>query len=728
MPHVDIFADKNKPKALILTKKEQERVSYLERILPPLIIQHGKGETCTHPETGDTVSDTEFDKMWSDLEKLKPDSVILKKTASAIPIDPNAKKMKHDPPMTSIKKANGTLQERQAEFEKWLKNICTKRNISRDKALEKIVCSYKHDGAACSLKYVNGELVQAGMRSDDRHWGEDITENIKFVKDVPLKLPVPITCIIRGELECKISTFNRLNGTAAVEGQEFANPRNYTTGSIRQFKDPQKTKTRELSFVAYRILGLHPSPFKTERECAIWCNKTLKIPYVRTEFWNPTLFEDLERKVPELDYEVDGIVVSFDNLEEQEQLGTHGDTADGDPKGKIAWKFADDTADPIIDEIVWETGRTGHICPVVTFKGVKLAGTIVKRAAGHSLGFLLRNKINVGTQIKIRKSGKIIPEVLGHFENNTFISKIPGGDPSLPATFDLTQKGIHPDKCPSCNQDTKVIPGADKGMYELHCEYKDCPSRNIKRYCNYLEKFGVKGVGEATVERLVEAGIIKNFCDFYNLSMNQLQASGETLRTALLTIARIHMVDAPEQIKDNQELARRTVDAIKKKKHISLSKFIACLGIPGASKGTGFSLALHFRDIDKIINATENDFASCADIGEKTAKALAEYLSLHKQDISGLLDNHLNIELPKTGRFTNQTFVFTGGQPEGKDYWKDLVEQEGGLVKGSVSVKTNYVIVGTDPGEKYDKAKELLASGTKLTIVESHAALVKLFE
>ena len=731
MPEIDMFADENGGNTVTLTKKDKERVQYLTRVLTELARQHGLGEPTIDPDTKQHISDVQFDKMWAELEKLDPSAIKTIGNASAAPLDPNAKKIKHDPPMTSIKKANGTVAERTAEFDKWVKLISKELKIPEAQVLSMLVTSYKHDGCALSVKYVNGDLIEAGLRPRHGVWGEDVTENVKFVTGLPAKLPLPLTLIIRGELECRISTFNKLNGSAAVDGQEFANPRNYTTGSIRQYKDPSVTKSRQLSFVGYSILEFADARkyFKTEVERAKWCNQVLRIPFVRIEPWTPTICADMEKNVPNLDYEVDGTVISLDNLELQEQLGTYGGSVDGNPRGKLAWKYDDETADPLVEKQIWETGRMGDITPVNHFKGVKLAGTTVVKASGHSLGYLVRNNIKVGTKVKIRKSGKIIPDTLGHYDDSgKYIEKMEAGDPKLPEDFNLTDF-TYPLTCPSCGKPTTINQGAKHGMFELHCSNHDeCPAQNIRWFLNYLEKFGVKGLGEATVTELVEAGLIKKFSDFYTLKASQLVAVGFSKREALLTIAQINMVLEPEQVKDNLELARRTADAIGRKKHIPLSTFIACLGIPGASKGTGSSLALHFRELDKILSADVEDFVACADVGAKTANTVHAYIAKHKADIELLAKEYLDVQPPSSGRYNNLTFCFTGGQPEGKEHWKALVEQEGGIIKSSVSKKTNYVIVGNDAGEKADTAEALLAEGHPIKIIRTHAELVGMFQ
>ncbi len=719
---IDIF-DAKSPR---LSPKNVKRVKQLERIIPILDTFYELGDDCIHPDTiGVIVSDIEYDAMRSELRRLKPDSFVFS-DVTASTVVPNARHVTHYPPMTSIAKANGTKQEKETILLKWIKDRTNGKDPSKV-----LVSAYKRDGVACALYYKDGKLTGAGLRPRDGVTGEDITLNVVFVKGVPKTLPEVITCSIRGELECLISVFNNLNETDAVEGKKFANPRNYTAGSIRQFKNPKKTRSRSLEFTAYSIEGLENPPYSTEIERAKWCRRILGIPFVEVRPYNVDDLAKMESGIDDLDYEVDGIVISINNLEEQEQSGRHGDTPTGNPRGKLAWKFADDTADPIIEAIVWETGRTGQVTPVLTFKPVKLAGTMVSRCAAHSLGFLLRNKIsdelNNQTKIRIRKSGKIIPETIGSYINGEYATKIEAGDSKLPDNFDDIDR--HPKKCSSCRTELEVKKGQTHGIFELVCtNNKECPAQNIKKFMNYLDKFGVKGIGESMVTKLVESSTVKSFADFYRLSVSNVRFIGISLRMSLLTIAQIHMVQDPEQEKDNRRLANRTIRAIKDKKVIPLAKFIACLGITGASQGTGRTLATHFGSFDKILLANQEEFITAPDVGSKTAASLANYFLLNINELKDLLQ-FIELDLPKQGKFSGKTFVFTGGLSGGKDLWKKEVEDLGAKVSGSVSKKTDYVIVGTDPGAKYDKAKSLVASGTgNVKIIEDFEEFKSLLE
>ncbi len=318
----------------------------LERIKRHLDNLYEQGETCIHPDTKVIVTDPEYDLLVKRLAHLRPDSKELQKPSSA-DFDANAKKVKHNPPMTSISKAIGTLQERTETLDDWFEN-CDKglhyiMAGKKDIRGKNYVQAFKWDGVACALYYENGKLVRAGLRPRDGINGEDVTENIKYVEGVPEKLPLNISCCIRGEIICKKSVFEKINSALKAKGEKtYANPRNYATGSIRQFKDPEITKERRLNFTAYSIVGLNNPPYKNEVERAKWCAKTLGIPYVQVRPYRDEDLEKMEKFAPKLDYEVDGIVISVSVLEDQEQLGTHGNSPNGNPKGKIAWKFSDE--------------------------------------------------------------------------------------------------------------------------------------------------------------------------------------------------------------------------------------------------------------------------------------------------------------------------------------------------------------------------------------------------
>jgi DNA ligase (NAD+) len=480
-------------------------------------------------------------------------------------------------------------------------------------------------------------------------------------------------------------------------GEEVrANPRNHAAGGIRQFKDPKKTKKMRLSFIAYGIENLETpdgkTPYKTEIERAIWCNTVLKIPFVRTEPFNFYSLADLEAHVPYLDYEVDGAVISVNDLEEQEQLGRHGDRPNGNPRGKVAWKFAEERQKPVIKEIVWQPGRTGVIKPVACFDAVPLAGTQVERATLHNLGFMIRGKIDVGTQIEVLKAGKIIPKVVG----------VVGGQ----------CQGVpnHPKVCPSCGKPTTVkhtpAKGSQEEMWELICENKLCPAQNISGLCHFLTTLGILGLGDRRVQQLTSVGVVKEPADFFKITVKDCEKAGMSTRQALIAIGNIHMISKPDKIKDNDDLEKKITKAVSTKKKVQLWQLIAALGIPTAGKSAGKALVNHFHDFDRIRKASKEELQTVDEIGEKTSVILSLFFEENADVVDHLLQ-YIEPEQPKTGKLSGKKFVFSGGGfPNGKAFWEKQAEEKGATCSSSVSKTTDYLVAGEGSGTKSDAAKK----------------------
>ncbi|RDJ35225.1 MAG: NAD-dependent DNA ligase LigA [Crenarchaeota archaeon] len=699
------------------------RADDLRRIISHLDTLWDLGEECTHPDTGEIVSNQQYDALRFELEKIDT------KTAQATPSLSNVavvKKITHNPPLTSISKASNEdrpLQEEQ--LFKWISD-CVKEvdgqkyskiydldakeiNGVQYEAREyngKVVTyprnlfyqAYKLDGAAIGLYYENGNLVGAGLRPRGGIEGEDVTEQVKYVSGIPQKLKLPVTCSIRGELICKLKDFDKVQKELEEAGEDLrANPRNHAAGGIRQFKNPSKVKDQRLSFIAYGIEGLDNPPYKTEIERAKWCNQELGITFVQVRPFNFYDLQVMEDNAKDLDYEVDGVVIGVNDLEDQEQLGHHGDTPTGNPRGKIAWKFAEERATPILKEKEWNTGRTGAIKPVGIFDVVPLAGTQVRRATLHNLGFIFRNKIEIGTQIVVLKAGKIIPKVIGVA--------------SKAANYKDVQDVDFPKQCPSCGCDVEIkytpATGSHEEMYELVCPNKDnCPAQNINGLCHYLKTFGVLGLGDSKVAALVEGGAVKVPADFYKLNKNDVMACGLSDRQALLAIAGIHMISSPEKYED-KDLEKQIFKIQKKKKVIPLWRLFASFGIESAGKSAGKALVDHFGNFDKIRQATVEELSAVKDVGVKTAQIISDYLHKHIDAVDDLL-KYVEPELPKTGPLSGKSFVLTGGFAEGgKKHWEAAIEAQGGKCSSSVSKNTTYVVEGTDAGSKADKARKL---------------------
>lgn len=677
----------------------EQEADDLERVITVLDTQYEAGDPCVHPDTNKVVPDTVYDGMRKRLREIRPASVIFS-TVTASEMESSGRKVKHDPPMTSIHKANGSLAEKDEVRLDWLSDIWAELGYMGDPALDKdcskhIVQTWKVDGVACSLVYKKGKLFKAGLRPRDGVSGEDITENAKYVEGVPEELPLKIDVVIRGELYCPKNTFEKVNKELLASGEikkPYANPRNYTTGSVRQFKDPTITKKRQISFRAYSALGVKDPPFKTEIERAKWIGKTLGIPTIRVE---PHVYDDLkkmEAQAPSLDYEVDGVVLSVNDLEGQQQMGTHGGSPDADPRGKLAWKFEEEHADCKVKEIKWFTGRTRKVTPVANFEGVQLAGTTVVNCTLHSLGNMRRKQIGLGTMIRVIKSGKIIP----------FVQETVSGHKKDPE---------YPTACPSCGKATHV---EDNGLKwtdedytaELVCTNPACGATAVSTLIHFLVTLGIKGLGESTVETLYTKKVVETWADFYEADMAALLAAGFSPREATLMLVRLRMYDQPEQEKDDDKLLKWYVKNHVEKIKVPLWQLFASLGIPGAGKTAGRELEKKYKSLAEIMDAKVADLEAIENFGTITAEAVVDFFKDNRKEVERLLE-YFEVELPKTGKLTGQTFVFSGGFEGGKETWEKKVQALGGTIGGSVSKKTTYLVAGPGSGSKSDKAKQL---------------------
>lgn len=654
----------------------------LEKLVIHLATQYDQGEDCCD-FNGVPVSDTEYDDLVRELRIKNPQSIAFAKGSTSPSVyTPSGELVKHNPPMTSIAKADG--DKKIQIYEDWLTKCCVALHYVPDTP-GLFAQSYKRDGVAVRIYYEKGKLVKAGLRPRDGVNGIDVTENIKYVKGVPTTLPKPWTLSVGGELECLLDDFEKVQKELAKAGKDLRkNPRNHTYGSINQQKDPSKTKDGRISFIAYNILNFDESNeyYLTEIERAKWCNQVLKIPHVRVE---PHKFDDLQKledAVDTLPYEVDGIVLKVNNLEDQESLGNSGDVPTGDPRGALAWKFAEESKTAEVDHLEWNASRTGRVTPIAIFKkSISLAGTDVSKATCNNYGWVDRNEIGAGTIVRVIKAGKIIPKVIEVIANKQKISV--------------------PKNCPSCNEPLTVVDGHDINQ-ELMCENQNCGAKHIKTYAFYLASLNAKGIGEAVLERMVDSGILKSLDQIYTLKVEDLIQTGEfTERQAILALATIHMV---KPVKENDELIKKIEIAKKQKKVFQAWQFFGALGIPTAGKTAGKALIDHYGSFNAILTASEEDLVQIDGIGEKTAQMIVQWFKENKVLVQNLLQ-HVELELPKVGKMTGKSFCLTGSFPEGKSALEELIQDAGGKVSSSVGSKTDYVVYGDKAGSKLDAAK-----------------------
>jgi DNA ligase (NAD+) len=669
-------------------------VDALEKLVRHLATLYDLDQPCVDFD-GELVEDSDYDKMVRELARVKPESeAFAPGTNSPSTHQPTGTNLvTHNPPMTSIAKADGTLEKKTKIYGDWLKDC--KNALGHT---PQIVQAYKHDGVACSIVYKNGKLQEAGLKPRMGILGVNVTENVKYVKGVPTTLPLPLTLTVRGELECLHDDFVEVQKRLKATGDDLrANPRNHTAGAINQSKDPSKTKVGLVSFMGYNVVSFDDAEkhYKTHLEMAKWVNQVLLIPFVRTM---PHNFDDLatmEAGVKGLPYEVDGVVLRVNSIEDFEQLGHHGDDPVKEPRGALAWKFEEERAQAIVGDMEYSTSRTGRVPPVAIFETpVLLAGTMVSRATCSNIGWLKRMKIGKGTVVSVYKAGKIIPKIEAVISGH--ISKVD-----------------HPTHCSACGCPLVVQAGND-GNEDLICQYLDCSARHVEGIVHYLSVVGAKGLGASKIETIIKTGKVKNLAGIYDLNVKDLVDVGFSLREALLAVATIHHVTPT---KDDKQLSLSLDTAKHTKKSIPLWQFFAALGIPGAGKTVGKVFSDKYKKMETILDLTYDDLVGVDGIGDTTAKNIADYIHSHRHVVEKLL-TFVEPEGPKTGKLSGLTFCLSGTMVEGKSYWEQAITNLGGKVSGNVGKSVDYLVAGPGSVGKTDAANELIKKQAKIKIID----------
>jgi DNA ligase (NAD+) len=661
----------------------KDRIKQLEKTIIALDTAFEVGDDCVDIYNNQIVLDNEYDALKQELFNLNPESKIFKSVTSAKSTK-TKNKIIHSPPMTSINKCNGSEEEKESILAKWFKDCV---NNFKEELVEdgKTFCmSYKIDGLALSINYKNGILIEAGMRSKSGQDGINVTDKTKYIAGIPQKLPLPLTLTIRGEVETLISEFKK---QCEILGDDAkSNPRAHSSGSMNQ-KTAEKMKDRGLSFTAYNILNFKDASYKTEIERAEWAEKTLGLNFVKTIPFNYDMLKTFEENHRRLNFMVDGCVISVNNLELQKSLGQSGDKTTGNPKGKIAFKFKDQIETTVIQDIIWGCGRQGAITPVLIINPVQLEGTTVQRVTAHNLGLIKTNKIGIGSKIEIIKSGKIIPKIHKVVESK--------GSANIPT------------ECPSCKGELEEVDGSD-GALALICDSNNCPAQNVKNLNHWFKILGVKGIAEKNIEKLIDASVIQKPGDFYRLTVDGLLSVGFTKRTAMLIVARVWMVNSPENIKDEDNLMaaiKGHQDAGKIK--IGMGKFFAGFGMQAAGKSAGEILEKEIGDWDKIKTSTVSELEVFDGIGPVMAQEIVHFFHDNKEMVEDV-ERYFKFEVkPTGGKLEGKNFCLSGSLDKGKSHWKKAIEAKGGIIKGSVGKKLDYLIAGSGSGLKSEKAQEL---------------------
>ena len=533
----------------------------------------------------------------------------------------------------------------------------------------------KMDGLSGSLLYKNGVLVRAATRGDGVT-GEDITLNVKTIKSVPLKLTKPIDIEVRGEIYMSKRAFEMANLEKRKNGENlFANPRNAAAGSVRQL-DSKITAKRNLDYMAYFIPNPSDYGIKTQKESLDYLKelgfltnyKLNKLAHSGEELIK--CINEIGELRDTLPYEIDGAVLKVNDLDDEETLGYTSRV----PKWGIAYKFPAKEVLTTVKEIKFTVGRTGKITPNAIFDPVHVAGSLISKATLHNEDYCKEKDIRVGDVVSIRKAGDVIPEVVE-------VKLDRRRDDSMPFVMITT--------CPICN--TSLI----KKDSHHFCPNTHCPARNIERLIYYASRdaMNIDGLGDEIIEDFYNMGYIKDISDFYELykyhdELMELEGFGEKSISNL-------------------------VEGINNSKHNSLERLLCALGIKNVGKRTAKMLAKKYKTLDNLINASYEELVNIKDIGEIIAVSIRDYFDDPKniEVINKLKEHGLNMEYlgndSEKANFTDKTFVITGTLSMGRDEFRNKIESLGGKVSESVSKKTDYLVLGENPGSKYTKAQEL---------------------
>lgn len=561
-----------------------------------------------------------------------------------------------------------------------------------------LVCELKIDGSSVAFTFENGRLLKAATRGDGTT-GEDITVNVRTVRDVPLRLRDEALSAIRdteepielrGECYMPKSSFESLNAAAEANGKSgFANPRNAAAGSLRQ-KDPQVTAHRDLSTFVYAVGDERKLALDTQWDLLQWLkragfhvNPDIELVHSAEEV-HAFCERSLERRNA-LPYEIDGVVVKVNSFAQQEAMGY---TARA-PRWAIAFKFPPEEKTTLLRDITVQVGRTGKLTPVAELDPVRVAGSTVARATLHNEDEVRRKDVRVGDTIIVRKAGDVIPEILG---------------PVLSLRPNDVQPWEMPRVCPSCQ--SPVV--REEGEVDYRCISIDCPAQAAERLIHWASRgaMDIDGMGEEIIGRLIESGRVTDVADYYTLDAVEL---------SMLDMGRVNKDGAP--IRLGETVAKKLVAAIDESRTRPLARPLFGLGIRHVGKTMAEALAAAFPSIDALMAASEEELAAVEGVGPKIARCV--YLFFRTPDnvavIERLRKHGVSLEddvqaaeedaLPQT--LAGLTFVLTGSLTQSgmtRDEAGAALKARGAKVSGSVSKKTSYVVAGEAAGSKYDKA------------------------
>ena len=537
------------------------------------------------------------------------------------------------------------------------------------------VCELKIDGLAVSLQYEKGILKRAATRGNGLV-GEDITHNVKTIGTIPLRLNKPVDIEVRGEIYMPLKAFNELNEKRLKNGEPiFQNPRNAAAGSIRQL-DSSVAKSRKLDAFLYHVpetdKKTHYEALMELKELGFIVNPNIRLVKNIDEILD--YINEWTARRGELPYDIDGIVIKVNDIHMQRELGFTAKY----PRWVIAYKFPAEDVKTRLTDIVCTVGRTGQITPNAVFDPVKVMGSTIRRATLHNGDYINSKNLKIGDNIFVHKAGDVIPEVVG------------------PCLEDRTGNEIEfvmPDKCPICGAGLVLT---ESGI-DLKCPNDLCPARNIESLIHFCDRkaMNIEGLGERIIEDFYNMKFITSIIDIYNIK------------------------DRKEELIELEGFGDKSVnkllDNIEKSKQNSLEKLLFAIGISGIGEKNAKILAKKFMNIDNLMNASLEDLTNISDVGPILANSIYNFFR-NEDNIKlindlkniGMNMNYLGAQIKENEELLNKRIVVTGTLKKyTRDEIQNLIELNGGLWSTSVTKKTYAVIIGENPGSKYDKAKEL---------------------
>ncbi|MFK8275886.1 NAD-dependent DNA ligase LigA [Capnocytophaga cynodegmi] len=622
-----------------------------------------------------TISDYEFDlklKELQELEKTHPEFYDENSPTVRVggTITKNFKTIAHEFRMYSLD--NSYSKE---DLEDWEKRVI--KAIGTDKIA--FACELKYDGASVSLYYENGKLIQATTRGDGFQ-GDEITANVRTIRSVPLQLQgnYPEKFHIRGEIILPKKGFEQMNKERIDAGEDpYMNPRNTASGSLK-LQDTAEVAKRPLDCLLYSLIGntgisTQYEGLQKAREWGFKVPKESKLCHSTQEVMDFVNYWDEHRH--DLPYEIDGVVVKVNDIQQQEELGYTSKS----PRWAIAYKFKAEQVSTILESISYQVGRTGAITPVANLKPVLLAGTIVKRASLHNADQISKLDVRVGDSVYVEKGGEIIPKIVG-----VNLEKRP----------ENSNPTIYISNCPECGTD--LI--RNEGEAQHYCPNTNaCPPQITGKIQHFISRkaMDIEGLGGETVELLFREGLIKNYVDLYEITIPQL-----------LPLERMA-----------EKSAENIVKGIEKSKEIPFERVLFALGIRYVGETVAKKLVRHYKNIDNLQNATLEELTQVDEIGNRIAESIISFFSDEQNQllIERLKNHGLQFSISEenmqnqTDKLKGLTIVVSGVfQIFSRDEIKNLIEQNGGKVGSSISSKTSYVIVGDNMGpSKKEKAEKL---------------------